>query len=112
MASAKHFLEEQFRRLSLKPGAPTDEYAIKQWREQSERIVDSIGQEAFLMACQRWAERQQFFPTNPDSLRQYSPGAAKPVCASCRNSEGWVYVVDERNGREMVKKCSHPGGAA
>lgn len=113
MESTKHFLKSQFERLTLKPGAPSLSEAIKAWTSVAAKLVDSFGEEKFALAVQKWLEQEQFFPNNPNvDLRKYLPAAKREMCVLCRDSEGWVEIRDERNGRTKMVSCKHPGCAA
>lgn len=107
MESKRHFLKNEFRKLTLKPGAPSDEFAIAAWGKLAEKLVETFGEERFSTAVQRWLGQEQFFPTNPNDLRKFFPGAQRDTCPSCIDTEGWAYIRDERNGREKVIRCKH-----
>jgi len=111
--SRTKYLEEQFRRLTLKPGAPSDVYAIKQWKEIAERCLEMWGEERMSKAVAKWAEVEQFFPSSPRDLESHLPAlnAAPLRCAVCRDYEGWERIV-KPNGSVMVRRCKHPGVAA
>jgi hypothetical protein len=66
MQSTKHFLKQQFQRLTLKPGAPIESPAVSAWSEIAGKMVDSFGEDKFALAVMRWLEQEQFFPQQPE----------------------------------------------
>jgi hypothetical protein len=115
MQSTKHFLKQQFQRLTLKPGAPIESPAVSAWSEIAGKMVDAFGEDKFALAVMRWLEQEQFFPSNPNDLRKYLPTAQRETCVMCRESEGWVFSDYEHDGRlikNAARRCLHPGRTA
>jgi hypothetical protein len=111
MESTKHFLKSEFRKLTLKAGAPADTLAITAWSNIAEKLVEKFGEEKFSRAVQKWLEQEQFFPANPNDLRKFLPLAQRDTCPTCSNSEGWVEIVARHpsDGREYkaFTRCKH-----
>lgn len=114
MESTKHFLKEQFRKLTLKANAPSDSVAIAAWSGIASKLVDSYGEDKFATAVQKWLEQEQFFPANPNDLRKYLPSAQVETCPRCRMSEGWLFRDYEGPAgtvKNAAYRCKHYGAA-
>jgi len=108
-------MRELFGRLSLTMGAPTDEYAIRQWREEATKVFNEIGEKRFREAVTKWCANQLYFPRNPYDLKDLAPEQGNR-CVLCRNTGGLVYgkftrkrLDGNEEWTEGMTRCHHPG---